>query len=44
MKQKKAERKNFIFVTEYNCSSNNNISVLENKCVTDKAVSEICRI
>lgn len=35
IKQDKADRKNFIFVTEYNCSSNNNISVLENECVKD---------
>lgn len=31
MKQNKADRKNFIFVTEYQC----NISVLENECVED---------
>lgn len=34
MKQNKADRKN-IFVTEYNCSSNNNIIVLENECTKD---------
>lgn len=33
MKQNKAHRKNFIFVTEYSCSSNNNISGLKNECV-----------
>lgn len=35
MKQNKADRNNFIFVTEYTCSSNSNISILENKCVKD---------
>lgn len=40
MKQNKADRKNFMFATEYNSSSNNNIRV--NNIYTVKGIIQQC--